>query len=1033
MAQMLPPTVYERVAHCNERILVDGISSGALVELHIGTDIYSTVVAANSHAFAVPAVNAGDVIRSRQDDGSGFTPFSATVIVENAFVPPVAAPSLPEEIEVCSQCVRVTHVTPGALVELISEGELVGAGWANRHGAICVQVDLRELRGKPGAILRAQQTVCGAPGPFAERVLVAHDDIPQPSIGGPVFGCQNVVPVSGARPGAVLQFESDSGDSLGQLCSCWRNVNVGVIRPLVVGERIRARCGHDREPCSGTGDWSDWRLIEPPDERIMPEVREVIYQGDQVIRVSNQIPGATLTVLIAEASGGAVEEFGPRPVGLDEEISLAAPLMAGNEIVVAQTLCGVRVASDPVVVEELPPEIFAPVLVAPMYECGQAVQVSNLHPGALVRVLMDGIPIGQGWASTNNSIAVSTSHLEAGRRVTAVQTLGSVDSLPSNEVVVAGLGRFHQPRIMGPVAEGDRAVWVSGVMPGARISIRSGGFLENPKILVGEIDAAEPVVRVPIDGTLGSQPLLSIVAQVRFCSRTIASDAESVLLSPLAIPEGGAIEEDEELMLGSFQLPPEAGGFLMDVRGHLYRPKAPHQTRTPLVIVAHGFHFGTNMATGEAVDSAIGYGYLARHLARWGMTVFSVDLQPINDALLVSDIDAATSHRARAEIIFRSIELLESRPETNGLIDVTRIGLVGHSMGGDAVGFTQVINVNENRGFSIRGVVAIAPTNWLPDYVFPSGKYLQIFGALDQLTSFIPAPGVASAYGGLRIYDRAAREKTLFWLHGMRHNPFNSEWVGAGDVAEVHIADLALSEGEHQRAARFLINAFFQDSLMARPQYAGYMHGVSFPRAVSHLNMHASHSAPGVVVIDNHGDVDAQSGLLEETPLDKGTNSLGGANQVIGTLAAWENGRITDTDNAPHESYGVRLAWDAPGAILSADLTALSAAGLKVLSLRLAQVYEDPVRNAGALPSDAFVSLDDGTHTATVRVGAVAQVPFPDAASRVNTTLRTIRLPLDAFQALNPALNLLALRMVTVRFDAKPAGHLIGDDFEIGE
>ena len=54
MAQILPPTVHERLARCNERVFVDGIVPGALVELQVGTAVTSAVVASGGHTFTVP-------------------------------------------------------------------------------------------------------------------------------------------------------------------------------------------------------------------------------------------------------------------------------------------------------------------------------------------------------------------------------------------------------------------------------------------------------------------------------------------------------------------------------------------------------------------------------------------------------------------------------------------------------------------------------------------------------------------------------------------------------------------------------------------------------------------------------------------------------------------------------------------------------------------------------------------------------------------------------------------------------------------
>ena len=225
MATTLPPTVHERLARCGERVFVDGSAAGATVELHVDGAVFTATGSGGGKTFTVPPLTAGAVVRARQDVGAGFTPFSPSVVVEAAFVPPEAAPSLPEEVSACSQCVFVTHATPGARLELHVANTLVGEGIANRHGEACVDVDLRDLKGEAGAILRARQVVCDAPGPNTARTLVAlPPTLPRPVIGDPIFGCQSRVPVSSARPGARLAFETDSGDDLGSLCSCWSAV-----------------------------------------------------------------------------------------------------------------------------------------------------------------------------------------------------------------------------------------------------------------------------------------------------------------------------------------------------------------------------------------------------------------------------------------------------------------------------------------------------------------------------------------------------------------------------------------------------------------------------------------------------------------------------------------------------------------------------------------------------------------------------------------------------------------------------------------
>jgi hypothetical protein len=1019
------------LARCGERVFVDGSAAGATVELHVDGAVFTATGSGGGQTFTVPPLTAGAVVRARQDVGAGFTPFSPSVVVEAAFVPPEAAPSLPEEVSACSQCVFVTHATPGARLELNVANTLVGEGIANRHGEACVGVDLRDRKGEAGAILTARQVVCSAPGPATARTLVALPALPRPVIGDPIFGCQSRVPVSSARPGARLAFEADSGDDLGSLCSCWSAVNVSVNRPLAVGEQVRARCLYDAKPCDEIGPWSAWRLVVPPDERIKPEVLEALIEGDQVIRVANQIAGASLMIRIASSFGLPSEEFGPRSTSEEQEVGLGAPLAAGNVVTVVQTLCGVSMESDPVTVQPRPPEILAPVIVPPMYACGQAVQVSNLHPGALVRVFLDGEPhiIGLGWAGLRNSITVPVAPaLVAGQKVTAIQWVGGTPSPESDAVEVRSFGELRRPRLLGPLALGDQAVWVSGVTPGARVAILSAG------VVIGEVDAAEPVVRVPIGPLLG--PVLAgAVPRVRLCDRTVTGTGLGAVTSPCDALFDTEVSETT-VDMGDFDVPAvsDGGGFTLPLRGQLYAPATLFQGRSPLVIIAHGYHSGFNQNPqniGEPVESFMGYGYLAHHLVRWGMLVFSIDLQPVNK-INNEDPSAGTQQFARAEIILQTISALQNSQLLGSEVDPNRVGLVGHSMGGEAVALAHFVNLSESRGFGIRGTVSIAPTRWHPGVVLPAGRYMQLFGSLDQLTTLISGADVPSAAGGMRIYDRAERDKTLFWLYGMRHNPFNSLWVvPGGDYAEEQLADLALPTAEHERVAKCLINAFFQEALFNRTEYRGYMEGTIFPQSVRHLAIHTSYSRQPRDVLDNFGDADAQAAVVAEVPLDKTVNTRNQAANASGAgLGDWVDAQHSSIPNSPHSTAGVQLSWKASPAEYRSDTGGISRAPEDVFALRLAQFFEDNALNPVALPADLFVALSDGTEEALVRLGAVAQIPYPDTAGTVLSMMRTLRLPLDAFQAANPALNLSDIRSATLRFMARPTGHILADDFE---
>ena len=78
----LPPTIHERLARCNEQVYIDGLIPGAVIELFIDSDRIEFVAATNAQTLNVTPLNAGSVLRARQNSGGGFTPFSANVIVE---------------------------------------------------------------------------------------------------------------------------------------------------------------------------------------------------------------------------------------------------------------------------------------------------------------------------------------------------------------------------------------------------------------------------------------------------------------------------------------------------------------------------------------------------------------------------------------------------------------------------------------------------------------------------------------------------------------------------------------------------------------------------------------------------------------------------------------------------------------------------------------------------------------------------------------------------------------------------------------
>src|SRR5262249_48306440 len=125
--------------------------------------------------------------------------------------------------------------------------------------------------------------------------------------------------------------------------------------------------------------------------------------------------------------------------------------------------------------------------------------------------------------------------------------------------------------------------------------------------------------------------------------------------------------------------------------------------RVPIVFMAHGNHNPSD-------PSYLGYDFFQAALAKMGIIAASVDCNALN-----GPGSGVQNIEDRADLIIESIKHFQSLDaDITSLffhrIDFQRLGLMGHSRGGDAVvTVPTVINLS---GVIIRGVLALAPTNF---------------------------------------------------------------------------------------------------------------------------------------------------------------------------------------------------------------------------------------------------------------------------------------------------------------------------------
>ena len=103
----------------------------------------------------------------------------------------------------------------------------------------------------------------------------------------------------------------------------------------------------------------------------------------------------------------------------------------------------------------------------------------------------------------------------------------------------------------------------------------------------------------------------------------------------------------------------------------------------------------------------------------------------------------------------------------------------------------------------------------------------------------------------------------------------------------------------------------------------------------------------------------------------------------------------------------------------------------KNLSFRICQFHEDGDLNELDREIDLMVEVSDGTAWAAVRMGLIGISPYPDTDGRDYSIFRSIRVPSDAFKAVNQAVSLASITEVRFTLSGRPTGHVLIDDVEL--
>jgi hypothetical protein len=496
----------------------------------------------------------------------------------------------------------------------------------------------------------------------------------------------------------------------------------------------------------------------------------------------------------------------------------------------------------------------------------------------------------------------------------------------------------------------------------------------------------------------------------------------------------------------------------------------------PVIVLLHGRHAtcfkgGSQLLQwpcttngSQPIPSFQGYDYVAESLASNGYVVVSVSANGVNAVdNAVFDLGAL----ARAELMQKHLDILNGFNTTGGApfgtrfvgkFDLTRVGTMGHSRGGEGVVRHYVLNNSLGAPYGIKAVFPLAPVDF--------NRFVVNNAALNVMLPY--CDGDVADLQGVHFYDDARYNvpgdnapKHYELVMGANHNFYNTVWTPAtspfpgatndwlafvpGGHSDSHCGSgntsQRLTEAQQRGTGLAYMSAFFRAYVGGETQFIPILTGDAPPPPSAQTNnLFVSYHAPA----NRRLDVNR---LLNDTNLT--LNTLGGAAtqtgltpyELCGGAAPQPQRCIPDANNAqqPHTTPSARsplrglsqlkTGWnnftgnyrnDVPPALGNVS-------GFQAIQFRVSVNFAD-ARNLADLAQDFRVVLTDASGaSSSVRVSDVSgALYFPpgEVGPVPKVVLNTVRVPLSAFGGVN----LNAVRSVQLTFNERLQGGVLITD-----
>lgn len=826
-----------------------------------------------------------------------------------------------------------------------------------------------------------------------------------PVVVEPLYQCAIAVTVISYVPDAKIEVEVD-GVSVNTVPGGypWPNgVTVPLPNPLVAGQVVRARqitpnAQSDWSPAVTVRDHTQDYPAGPPRPEINPAP---VYACGVRTGVSNLLTGGNVWITADGVEVGRVDGCSQH-----QGVNVSPAYSLGQKVRAWFELC--RDPSPPSIeyTAQTAPNPLPVLTFDPIYEGGQQVTIRNVVNGAKVTLYRNGANAGT-WGCWGYALSVhGLSTIALTDTFTATQSMcpGDPPSDPGDGVVLP-CSSLPPPQVR-PVQPGDDRITLTLFVPDAVIKVFVNGVQAGasggPVVLLNVTIERGNTIHI-VQDLSGCRSNLMLEIVIGCVDAPVAGSPTSLNLFPV-----GWLEYDDNGIKGSVYYPADDDG-----ENQPFNARLAGVGRAPIVFMAHGNH-------SPADPSYLGYDYFQHYLARMGIIAVSVDCNALNgpggDVQNIED---------RADLIIDNILHFQGLDGNAGSvffrhIDFSRLGLMGHSRGGDAI--VTVADVITVPGVTIRAGLALAPTN----FRFWAGLSTIQPDGYAFMTILPAGDGDVRDNNGAQFYDRGTPGpiKSQVYAHFTNHNFFNRQWL-ADDSLATPPQPAVIARFDHERILAAYGCALFRAVLLGH-NTLGYLSGNWLPAGVMTQHVHLSYQIESAKTVDHHED----GNTINKNTMGSPTAQLAGMN--ADEYAFSQSGGAFNS-SFYGESTGMVTDPGRPGRIFRSELDSPIDLTRSEIWIRAAEVTDGSNVPAGATGFQLGVEDANGTQ-AWINSDEIGGLPRPYARNpgMIKTMLKTLRFRGGCF-GIEPKIALEKIAAILIQCDRQDERSHAFDDLQIIE